>query len=46
VVAVSLPLASGIENSTCQTIAGVEPKRVMRAVLRGGLGDTAALRDN
>ena len=28
------------------TIAGVEPKPVMSAVLRGGLGDTAALRDD
>jgi pimeloyl-ACP methyl ester carboxylesterase len=28
------------------TIAGVEPKPVMSAVLRGGLGDTTALRDD
>ena len=29
-----------------QTIAGVEPKPIVRAVLRGGLGNTAALRDD
>lgn len=28
------------------TIAGIEPKPIMRAVLRGGLGDTAALHDD
>jgi pimeloyl-ACP methyl ester carboxylesterase len=28
------------------TVAGVEPKPIMRAVLRGGLGDTAALHDD
>lgn len=28
------------------TISGVEPKPVMRAVLRGGLGDSAALHDD
>jgi pimeloyl-ACP methyl ester carboxylesterase len=28
------------------TVAGVEPKAIMRAVLRGGLGDTAALHDD
>jgi pimeloyl-ACP methyl ester carboxylesterase len=29
-----------------QTVAGVEPKPIVRAVLRGGLGNTAALRDD
>lgn len=29
-----------------QTIAGIQPKPIVRAVLRGGLGDTAALRDD
>ena len=29
-----------------QTIAGVQPKPIVGAVLRGGLGDTAALRDD
>jgi pimeloyl-ACP methyl ester carboxylesterase len=29
-----------------QTIAGVEPKPIVRAVLRGGLGNTAALHDD
>ena len=29
-----------------ETIAGVQPKPIVRAVLRGGLGDTAALRDD
>lgn len=29
-----------------QTIAGVQPKPIVRAVLRGGLGNTAALRDD
>lgn len=28
------------------TIAGVEPKPIMRAMLRGGLGDTSALRED
>jgi pimeloyl-ACP methyl ester carboxylesterase len=28
------------------TFAGIEPKPIMRAVLRGGLGDTAALHDD
>jgi len=28
------------------TVAGVEPKAILRAVLRGGLGDTAALHDD
>jgi pimeloyl-ACP methyl ester carboxylesterase len=29
-----------------QTVAGVQPKPIVRAVLRGGLGDTAALHDD
>lgn len=35
-------LAPGIGH----TIAGVEPKPIVRTVLRGGLGNTAALRDD
>ncbi len=40
--AADLPLAPGVGRR----IAAVEPKPIMRAVLRGGLGDKTALRDD